>query len=328
MTSLEQLLAPIWPCLARPAKAVLGCNRCQISKHGSQIRASIKSYLMKYLLIVLLFFVSTTCQSQQKQLLYLWPGKVPGEVKEKLEPKTDTIIKDGVLRYTEITNPALEIWLADSKTNNGAAVIICPGGGYARLAYNKEGTEIAGWLNRNGISAFILSYRVPDKRSGALMDAQRAVRIVRSNAQNWNINPQKIGIMGFSAGADVSARASILSKLKTYTPIDIADSTSCRPGFSLLIYPAYFDQGPNRSLTPDLKITADTPPMFIFQSADDGLANSSLVMAGALRDSKIPVELHLVPKGGHGYGLRPGNPAAETWPALAEKWLKANVLQL
>ena len=282
---------------------------------------------MKNLLVIFILFCSATCQSQQKELLYLWSGKVPGEIKEKVKPAIDTTRKDGVLRYSEVTDPALEIWLADRKSSTGAAVIICPGGGYARLAYDKEGTEIAAWLNRNGISAFVLSYRVPNKKSGALMDAQRAIRIVRSNAQKWNINPDRIGIMGFSAGADVSARASILSALKTYQPVDAADSISCRPDFTLLIYPAYFDQGPNRSLTPDLKILPGTPPMFIFQSADDGLANSSLVMAGALRDSKIPVELHLVPKGGHGYGMRPGNPAAETWPVLAEKWLNVNILK-
>lgn len=282
---------------------------------------------MKNLLIISLVLISATCQSQQKELLHLWPGKVPGEIKEKIKPVIDTTRKDGVLRYSEVTDPALEIWLADKKSSTGAAVVICPGGGYARLAYDKEGTEIAAWLNRNGISAFVLSYRVPNKKSGALMDAQRAIRIVRSNAQKWNINPGRIGIMGFSAGADVSARASILGALKTYQPVDAADSTSCRPDFTLLIYPAYFDQGPNRSLTPDLKLSAETPPMFIFQSADDGLANSSLVMAGALRDAKIPVELHLVPKGGHGYGMRPGNPGAETWPGLAEKWLNVNILK-
>jgi acetyl esterase/lipase len=282
---------------------------------------------MKYLLTALLILTSTICLSQQKELLHIWPGKVPGEIKEKQKPAVDTTRKDGVLRYSEVTDPGLEIWTADSKSGTGVAVIICPGGGYSRLAYDKEGTEIAVWLNKNGVSAFVLSYRVPNKKSGALMDAQRAIRIVRSNAQKWNINPGRIGIMGFSAGADVSARASILSVLKTYQPVDAADSISCRPDFTLLIYPAYFDQGPNRSLTPDLRISAETPPMFIFQSADDGLANSSLVMAGALRDAKIPVELHLVPKGGHGYGMRPGNPAAETWPALAEKWLNVNILK-
>lgn len=277
------------------------------------------------LLFALWLLAPATSISQQKELLSLWPGKVPGEEKEKGKHAIDTTRNDGVLRYTEVTNPELEIWLADSKKNTGAAVIICPGGGYVRLAYDKEGTEIASWLNKNGISAFVLSYRIPNKKSGALQDAQRAIRIVRSNAAKWNINPSRIGIIGFSAGADVSARAAILYGMKTYSPVDKADSAICRPDFALLIYPAYFDQGENRSLTPDLKISGLTPPMFVFQSADDGLANSSLVITGALRDAKVPVEMHMVAKGGHGYGMRPGNPAAETWPLLAEKWLSETI---
>jgi acetyl esterase/lipase len=283
---------------------------------------------MKSYITILLIVFSATCAAQKKDLIYLWPGKVPGETKEKAKPGIDTIQKDGVLRYTEITNPALEAWPVVSKSEKVAAIIICPGGGYARLAYDKEGTEIAAWLNSLGISAFVLSYRVPNKRAGALQDAQRAIRFVRGNAARWNIDPAKIGIMGFSAGADVSARASILFSTKTYIPVDKADSSSCRPDFTLLIYPAYFDQGENRSLTADLKISSTTPPAFIFQAADDRLANSALVMAGALRDNKIPVELHLVPAGGHGFGMRPGNPAAETWPALAEKWLKTTLKSL
>lgn len=170
---------------------------------------------MKQILTSILIFLSFTGFSQQKELLYLWPGKVPGEIKEKQKPVIDTTRKDGVLRYTEITNPAIEVWLPDAKASNGAAVIVCPGGGYVRLAYDKEGTEIASWLNKQGYAAFVLSYRVPNKRSGAFQDAQRALRIVRSNALKWNLNTDKIGIIGFSAGADVSARASILFNSKT-----------------------------------------------------------------------------------------------------------------
>jgi acetyl esterase/lipase len=277
---------------------------------------------MKYLLVTLLIFISSACKSQQKELLYLWPGKVPGEIKEKQKPVIDTIRKDGVLRYSEVTNPAIEIWLPDPDKSNGYGIIVCPGGAYIRLSYDKEGTEAAAWLNKLGFTAFVLSYRVPDNKNGAFQDAQRAIRIVRSNKSKWNINTDRIGIMGFSAGGNVSARASVLFNSRTYQPVDAIDSISCRPDFAMLIYPAYLDQGENRSLSPELKITKETPPIFIFQTADDyTYGNSSLVMEGALRDAKIPVELHLVPKGGHGYGLRPGNPAAETWPGLAEKWL-------
>jgi acetyl esterase/lipase len=276
---------------------------------------------MRQFITIFFVLLSFNSYSQKKELIYLWPGKVPGEAKEKQKPSIDTIRKDGVLRYDEITNPAIEVWLPDPGLNKGAAVIICPGGGYHILAYDKEGTEIAAWLNKLGYAAFVLSYRVPDKQLGALQDAQRALRIVRNNAARWKIDAEKTGIMGFSAGGSLSARASTMFDQKTYKPVDKADSLSCRPSFALLIYPAYLDMGENRTLTPELKITKETPSMFIFQAADDRLANSSLVMAGALRDNNIPVELHIYPTGGHGFGMRPGNPSAEIWPVLAGKWL-------
>jgi acetyl esterase/lipase len=276
---------------------------------------------MKRIFIFVLLLISVPSFSQNKELIYLWPGKVPGENKEKLNPVIDTTNKDKVIRIIEITNPAIEVWLPDPAKSNGSGVIICPGGGYIRLSYNKEGTEIAEWLNKIGSAAFVLTYRVPNKTAGALQDAQRALRIVRSYAAKWKLDPERIGIMGFSAGGSLSARSATEFTSRTYTPVDISDSLSCRPAFALLIYPAYLDQGENRTLTPELKITKETPPMFIFQTADDSFGNSSLVMAGALRNAKSPVELHFYQKGGHGYGLRPGNPAAEMWPPLAEEWL-------
>ena len=271
-----------------------------------------------FTLIFLLFSLSTF--SQKKEIIYLWPGKVPGEIKEKqppvVAPKTDK-----VTRLSEVTNPAIELYPVDPTRNNKSAVIVCPGGAYKILAYDLEGTEIAGWLNKLGYSAFILQYRIPDKKEGALQDAQRALRIIRKNAAKWNIDPEKVGIMGFSAGGSLSARTSTLFNKKTYSPVDEADSLSCRPAFAMLIYPAYLDQGTNKTLTPELELTKETPPVFIFQTADDQYGNSALVMAGAMRDAKLPVELHILPTGGHGYGLRPGKPAPETWPVLAEKWL-------
>jgi acetyl esterase/lipase len=204
---------------------------------------------------------------------------------------------------------------------------VCPGGGYRILAYNIEGTEIAAWLNKLGYAAFVLQYRIPDKKSGALQDVQRAIRIVRKNASKWNIDPEKTGVMGFSAGGSLSTRASTLYNQKTYPPVDAADSLSCRPDFAMLIYPAYLDQGPNNTITPELQLSKEVPPVFIFQTADDQYCNSALVMAGALRNSKVPVELHILPFGGHGYGLRAGSIAGETWPVLAEKWLSETLRQ-
>ncbi len=275
---------------------------------------------------LILLLLSINVYSQKKELIYLWPGRVPGELKEKLPPSIDTSKKGNVFRYSEVTNPGIEVYLPDPITKNESAVIVCPGGGYSILAYDLEGTEIAAWLNKLGFTAFVLQYRIPDKKEGALQDVQRAIRIIRGNSQKWNINPEKIGVMGFSAGGSLSARASTLFNKKTYHPIDKADSLSCRPSFTMLIYPAYLDQGANLSLTPELELSKEVPPVFIFQTADDPYGNSALVMAGALRNAKLPVEMHMLATGGHGYGLRPGKVAAETWPLLAEKWLRLNAL--
>ena len=277
---------------------------------------------MKNLFVFLpLLLLSISTYAQKREIIYLWPDKVPGELKEKQPPVIDTSKNDKILRFDEVTNPAIEVFLPDKAINNGSAVIVCPGGGYNILAYDLEGTEIASWLNKLGFTAFVLQYRIPDKKEGALQDVQRAMRIVRNSSQKWNIYPEKIGVMGFSAGGSLSARASTLFNKKTYPPVDKSDSLSCRPSFTMLIYPAYLDQGPGFTLTPELEISKEVPPIFIFQTADDPYGNSALVMAGALRNAKLPVELHFLSTGGHGYGLRPGKVAAETWPLLAEKWM-------
>ena len=282
---------------------------------------------MKTLFTFIFMMISLTTFSQNNNLIYLWPGKVPGELKEKQPPVIVASNNDNILRFSEVTNPALEVFLPDQANKNGSAVIVCPGGGYQILAYDLEGTEIAAWLNKLGVTAFVLQYRIPDKKEGALQDVQRAIRIVRDNSKKWNIDPNKIGVMGFSAGGSLSARASTLFNIKTYSPADITDSLSCKPSFTMLIYPAYLDQGPNLTLTPELKLSNEVSPVFIFQTEDDPYGNSALVFAAALRNSKLSVELHMLAAGGHGYGLRSGKVAAETWPVLAEKWLK-NVLNL
>jgi acetyl esterase/lipase len=278
---------------------------------------------MKKIITIIMLVCSLTANSQNKELMNLWPGKVPGELKEKQPPVVAVSENDKILRYSEVTNPAIEVYLPDPANKNGSAVIVCPGGGYQILAYDLEGTEIAAWLNKLGYTAFVLQYRIPGKKDGALQDAQRAIRLIRDNSKKWNIDPERTGIMGFSAGGSLSARTSILFNKKTYPPVDKADSLSCRPSFTMLIYPAYLDQGPNYTLTPELELGKDVPPFFIFQTADDPYGNSALVMAGALRNAKLPVELHLLPEGGHGYGLRTGKVAGETWPILAEKWLRS-----
>jgi len=159
-----------------------------------------------------------------------------------------------------------------------------------------------------------------------LYDLQRAIKVIRSKEVASSSNTKKLGVIGFSAGGSLSARASTRFSEESYTLMDDIDTISSRPDFALLIYPAYLDEGENRKVSPELLVNTQTLPMFIFATADDKYGNSALVMATALRDHELPVELHLLPKGGHGYGIRSGNIAAETWPSLAETWLRNEVL--
>lgn len=223
---------------------------------------------------------------------------------------------DGILRIQQMPVPTLQKFPV-VKSPKGKVVIICPGGGYQILAVNHEGTEIAQWLNALGYTAYVLRYRVPDNREGALQDVQRAIRIARAE------NPGKqVGVMGFSAGASLTARAATRFQLPSYTATDETDTQSARPDFAALIYPAYMDEGEHHTLTPELTITEQTPPFFVFQTADDPYGNSALVISQALRNHKIPVQLHIYEKGGHGYGLRANlAEAASKWPKLMEEWL-------
>ena len=275
---------------------------------------------------IILLMTGMTAFSQDNGIIHLWPDAVPGETAAKKAATATPDTSHGVTRLTDVTDPILQVFKPAGK-GNGAAVVVCPGGGYQILAVNLEGYEIAKWLSKLGYTAFVLQYRVPKKQEGALQDVQRAIRLVRSKAAQWQINPEKVGVMGFSAGGSLSARISTLYAKDSYPKMDAADNVSSRPAFALLIYPAYLDQGTNRSITPELTIDAQTPPMFLFATADDSYGNSALVMAGALRDAKVPLELHFYPFGGHGYGLRPGNAAADVWPALAEKWLQKTVFK-
>jgi acetyl esterase/lipase len=282
--------------------------------------------MKKFIMSILILSISIAVFAQESEKIYLWPDKVPGETEAKQEPILSDNTSRNVIRLKSVTNPALVVFKPEAAKNNGVGIIVCPGGAYQILAIDLEGYEIAKWLNNLGYTAFVLQYRVPNKRAGALNDVQRAMRIVRSQADIWGLNPDKLGVLGFSAGGSLSARASTNYDIKTYEAVDEKDAISCKPNFSVLIYPAYLDLGKHRALTPELTIDKNTPPMFIFATADDRTyGNGALVMATALRDQKVPVELHMLPTGGHGYGLREGNIAGETWPSLAEIWLSKTI---
>ena len=246
----------------------------------------------------------------------IWPDKRPAEVVLKKGKMKQEMGEDDILRIQQMPVPTLQKFPV-VKSPKGKVVIVCPGGGYQILAVNHEGTEIAQWLNALGYTAYVLRYRVPDNREGALQDVQRAIRIARAE------NPGKqVGVMGFSAGASLTARAATRFQLPSYTATDETDTQSARPDFAALIYPAYMDEGEHHTLTPELTITEQTPPFFVFQTADVRYGNSALVISQALRNHKIPVQLHIYEKGGHGYGLRANlAEAASKWPKLMEEWL-------
>lgn len=283
---------------------------------------------MKYHLWLCILFFTNLNWAQTRDTLYLWPNKVPNEkgIKHRAVQTPDT--SRNVIRITDITNPSLTVFKPKKTIQNGASIIISPGGGYGYLAVNIEGHEIAEWFNSLGYTAFVLEYRTPNNRLGALNDIQRAIRLVRSNAANMNLNPSKIGVIGFSAGGHLSLLASSNYEEDSYPKSDAIDSVSSRPDFSLLLYPAYLDRGENNTLTPEINVHKNMPPTFLFGTFDDSLVNGFLVLANSLKNIEAPLELHIVPIGGHGYGMRTEYPSGETWPKLAEDWLAETVFKL
>ena len=267
----------------------------------------------------------------KKETINIWPkGQMAGMDADKVSAKKTT------------ETPRLSLYLPKTDKKTGF-MIICPGGGYGGLASGHEGTEIAEWLADEEIPCAILHYRVPNMPNGALMDIQRAIKLVRSNAEKWNIDPNKIAIMGFSAGANLCARASTQFDTQTYTPVDAADSMSSRPDFTGLIYPAYCDKPgndkrwKNKDLLPadtdygtlyalaeNLNITKNTPPAIIIQTQDDYYANAAIAYYLALKKNGVPANLFMFDKGGHGYGLHNKTDFVREWKDIFEKWLELN----
>jgi acetyl esterase/lipase len=275
--------------------------------------------------------LSVSRGSAADELIPIWPAAAPGETGE-IGPEAEQPGKpgDNTIRLGNVSKPTLEVFLPPREKNTGAAVVICPGGGYNILAYNKEGTEVARWLNSIGVAGIVLKYRVPARKGrprheAPLQDAQRALGIVRNRARQWGIDPARVGILGFSAGGHLAATLSNQYENRTYPRVDEADDVSCRPDFTLLIYPAYLvPRKGDDSLAPEVKVTPNTPPTFLAQTEDDGVrVECSLFYYLALKNAKVPAEMHLYPDGGHGYGLRPSAHNVSHWPDRAGEWLRA-----
>jgi acetyl esterase/lipase len=261
-------------------------------------------------------------QTPAPQVVNIWPeGKMPGQGAK--EPEAEVQRNDGFHRITNVSRPTLTIFPAARKTGATAApgMIVCPGGGYSYTVVDKEGSEIAAWLNSHGITALVLKYRTPNNRAGALQDAQRALSLARAHAAEWNIDPQRLGIIGFSAGGNLAAKASTSFEVRTYPAIDAIDQQSCRPDFAVLVYPAYLDDKAGHT-APDLNLKAQIPPTLIVHSEDDKThVVGSKVYDAALTEAKVAHEFKLYPTGGHGYALRCDRDA-KAWPEDALKWLQ------
>jgi acetyl esterase/lipase len=266
--------------------------------------------------------------------LDLWPHGAPGAAASSAAEVDTTTAKDHlvagkpVIRLGNVSTPTLTVY-APKEHNTGTAIVVFPGGAYHILAIDLEGTEVCDWLNSAGITCVLVKYRVPDsgpypKSSAALQDAQRALGIVRAHAAEWHIDPTRIGVLGFSAGAHLSAALSTHFEQRLYDPVDDADKVSCRPDFAVIVYPGYLALSEqNFAPNAEIHVTSQTPPSFIVQAEDDPVhVENSTVYFLALKNAKVPAEMHLYANGGHGYGLRRTELPITAWPKLVETWLQ------
>lgn len=266
----------------------------------------------------------------------LWPGTPPGDENVKLPPEGDLtkpedplIAGRRIIKLGNVSTPLIEIHRPPAGKANGAAVIVCPGGGHYILAWDLEGTEVAAWLNSLGITAVVLKYRVPSRTretkpwQAAVQDAQRAMRIVRANSAEWGIDPERIGMLGFSAGGSTAALVATMYRESHYPATDETDRISARPDFVLLVYSGgLYDTGKKR-LHEHVVVPDDAPPFFFVHTWDDNVSvQNTLLFASALKEKNIPASVHVYPDGGHGYGLRPTAEPVTTWPARAEEWMR------
>jgi acetyl esterase/lipase len=265
----------------------------------------------------------------QEKIIRLFPEGAPGETVpmiEKADKDGNKVAGETVLRITDVSEPTITVYAPFEELANGSAMIVCPGGGYHILAYDLEGDEVCLWLNELGITAILLKYRVPhraeqEKHEAPLQDLQRAISYVRTNAGTLNIDANRIGVMGFSAGAHLAVMASTSYDKRSY-PLQSVDKASCRPNFCLLVYPAYLS-GENFGLAPEIQVSSKVPPTMLIQTEDDrSFINSSLFYYYALKEAGVPVWMHLYSKGGHGYGLRDTGSVVNSWPDRAEDWFR------
>ena len=281
-------------------------------------------------LLASLFVLCSLAAAQQPTLL-LWPNGNPEPSRvtgPESDPTTDAnrIVSGKVtVRVTNVSHPSLTVYSPPPAGNTGAAALVFPGGGYDHLAMNIEGAEVCTWLNSIGVTGILVKYRVPEQghypeNTEDLEDAQQAMRLTRAHTSEWRIDPNRIGVIGFSAGAHLAA---VLSTHPDFQGANVPPSTiDARPNFQMIIYPGWLS-GSDGKVSPSLLPTPQIPPTFLVQAENDYTAHveNSLIYFQALKDAKIPAELHLFTQGGHGFGLRPTDLPISRWPTLADQWL-------
>ncbi|MCB1061379.1 MAG: alpha/beta hydrolase [Verrucomicrobiae bacterium] len=285
--------------------------------------------LSTWIVMMVAISIAAPTRAEQKSL-FLWPALAPSETSdfpgEAMPPREGE--DPPVTRVVNIRRPSIDVFLPESP--NGVGVLIIPGGGFAKVVTDKEGSEAAEWLNELGITAFVLRHRTSEGKPAdeplwkrPLQDAQRAMRLIRSKAKEWNLDPAKIGILGFSAGGQVGAVLMTAKPEGAYAKVDENDALAFAPDFALLIYPWRVVDESGDALLPEIVIGPETPPTFLVHTHDDASSSlgSVLIYAG-LKKQGIPAELHVYQNGGHGYGMRPvPGSDIETWPNRATDWL-------
>lgn len=295
--------------------------------------------------VLIYLLLSLISLKAQNFTLPLWEKNVPNQNDQYVLEKIDT---SDIIRIQQVSTPTIDVYLPSKIYRTGEAVVICPGGGYKILAYHKEGTDIAKWLNSKGISAVVLKYRLPNSvnniegRLSPFIDAQRALRLTRYNAKNWQIDSNKIGIMGFSAGGHLASTLGTHYEENIFITDEI-DTINCRPDFMILMYPVitfnepYAHTGSRKKLlgenvnqelfdyySNELHITTMTSPTFLIHASDDSSVpvENSLMFYEGLKAKGVDVEMHIFSKGGHGFGLAIGNGKLEQWKELCVSWIK------
>jgi acetyl esterase/lipase len=279
--------------------------------------------------------------ADKPQVVDLWPGKPPDETGSigaeyvRMSPRLDrkqVEVTEPTRMVTNVTKPTVTIYRPAKDKDTGAAMLICPGGGYWNLYWELEGEEVAAWVNSLGMTGILLKYRVPrrpDEPKGEparrpLQDSQRAVSLVRSKAREWGINPKRIGIVGFSAGGHLALATATSFDKRTYEPADDVDRVDCRPDFAVVVYPGYLKPKDRDELAPGLRVPAGTPPVFLVHGGADIISEpeNSVVAYLALRRARVPAELHVYAGAAHDFGVRPSDQPCSTWTQACAAWMR------